>query len=170
MSVIEVTQLLKKLKHKKTTGNDDLPPGLLKDSAAVISAPLILIINLSFQSGVFLFDRKIAKTLPLYKNGATSQFGNYHPISILAKISKVVEKIVRHRMVDCLSESKLLLTCQFGFCATRSTELTVTLLCNDICTSADSKLLTGCVFIEFSGAFDNISHAKLMQKLNTFRM
>ena len=110
------------------------------------------------------FFLKIAKILPLNKNGVTSQFGNYHPISILAKISKVIEKIVHHGMVDCLSESKLLLTCQFGFCATRSTELTVTLLCNDICTSADSKLLTGCVFIEFSGAFDNISHAK------TFKM
>ena len=56
MSVIEVTQLLKKLKHKKATGNDDLPPGLLKDVAAVISAPLALIINLSFRSGVFLFE------------------------------------------------------------------------------------------------------------------
>ena len=56
VSVIEVTQLLKKLKHKKAAGYDDLPPGLLKDSAAVISAPLIHIINLLFWSDVFPSD------------------------------------------------------------------------------------------------------------------
>ena len=52
VSVIEVTQLLKKLKHRKAAGNDDLPPGLLKDSTAVISVPLSRSINLSFRSGV----------------------------------------------------------------------------------------------------------------------
>ena len=56
VSVIEVTQLLKKLKCKKAAGYDDLLPGLLKDSAAVISAPLTRIINLSFRSGIFSSD------------------------------------------------------------------------------------------------------------------
>ena len=93
VSEIEVTQLLKKLKRKKAAANDNLPPGLLKDSAAVNSAPFTHIINLSFRSGVFPSDWKIAKILPLYKNGATDQFGNYRPISILPVISKVVEKI-----------------------------------------------------------------------------
>ena len=51
VSVIEVTQLLKKLKHKKAAGYDDHPPG-----PAVISAPLIHIINLLFWSDVFPSD------------------------------------------------------------------------------------------------------------------
>ena len=103
MSVIEVTQLLEKLKRRKAAGKDDLPPGLLKDSAAVISAPLTLIINFSFRSGVFPSDWKIAKILPLHKNGVTDQFGNYRPISILLVISKLVEKIAHNRLVDYLS-------------------------------------------------------------------
>ena len=168
VSVIEVTQVLKKLKLKKTARNDDLPPGLLKDSAAVISAPLTHIINLSFRSGVFPFDWKIAKILPLHKNGATDQFVNYRPISILPVMSKIAEKIVHNRLFDYLSESKLLLKRQFGFRAKRSTVLVVTLLCNDIRKNADSKLLQGCVFIDFSKTFDTISHAKLLRKLNAY--
>ena len=71
-------------------------------------------------------------------------------------------------MVDYLSESKLLSKCQFGFCGRRSTELGVTLLCDHICKNADSKLPTGCVFTDFSRAFDTISHAKLLQKSNAY--
>ena len=71
-------------------------------------------------------------------------------------------------MVDYLSESKLLSKCQFGFCGRRSTELGVTLLCDHICKSADSKLPTGCVFTDFSRALDTISHAKLLQKSNAY--
>ena len=44
-------------------------------------------------------------------------------ISVLPVISKVVEKIVHNRLVDYLSQSKLLSKRQFGFRARRSTEL-----------------------------------------------
>ena len=117
MSVIEVTQLLKKLKRKKAAENDDLPPGLLNDSAAVISAPLTPIIIFHFGWVYFLLTGKL---LNLY--------------------------------IDYLSESKLLSKGQFGFCGRRSTELAVTLLCDDIYKNADFKLLTGC---GNSARFDN---------------
>ena len=113
---------------------------------------------------------KIAKILPLYKNVAIDQFGNYNPTSILPVISKVVEKIVHNRLVDYLSENKLYSKRQFGFCPRRSTELAVDLLCDDIRKNVDSKLLTGCVFIDFSKAFDITSHANLLQKLDVLRM
>ena len=44
-------------------------------------------------------------------------------ISVLPVTSKVVEKIVHSRLVDYLSESKLLSKLQFGFRVRRSTEL-----------------------------------------------
>ena len=104
----------------------------------------------------------------MYKNGATDQFVNYRPISVLLVISKIAEKIIHNRLFDYLSESKLLLKRQFGFRAKRSTELAVTLLCNDIRRNADSKLLQGCALIDFSKAFDTISHAKVLQKVNAY--
>ena len=57
---------------------------------------------------------------------------------------------------------------RFGFRVKRSTEPAVTLLCDDFRKNANSKLLTGCVFTDFSKAFDTISHAKLLQKLNAY--
>ena len=101
----------------------------------------------------------------MYKNGASDQFGNHHRILILPVISKVVEKIVHNRSIHYLSEGKLLSERQFVFCVKRSTELAVTLLCDNIRKNEDSEL---CVFIDFSKAFDTISHAKLLQKLNAY--
>ena len=162
VSVTEVKQLFKKLKRKKVTGNDHLPPGLHKDSAGVISAPPARIINISFRSGIFLSEWKIAKILPLYKNSATNTFENYRPISV---IFKVVARIIHNRLVDYLSEIKLLSNCKFGIYAKMSTKLSVTLICDDIRKNADSKLL---LFIDFKIAFEIISHTKLLQKSNAY--
>ena len=162
VSVTEVKQLFRKLKRKKVSGNDHLTPGLHKDSAGVISAPPARIINISFRSGIFLSEWKIAKILPLYKNGATNTFENYRPISV---IFKVVGKIIHNRLVDYLSEIKLLSNCKFGIYAKMSTKLSVTLICDDIRKNADSKLL---LFIDFKIAFDIISHTKLLQKSNAY--
>ena len=85
--------------------------------------------------------------------------------STLHVISKVVEKIVHNKFSDYLSESKLLPMRHFGLLAKRSTQLVISLICENICKKADSKLLTGCIFIDFSKVFDTISHAKILQKL-----
>ena len=54
---------------------------------------------------------------------------------------------------------------QFGLLAKRSTQLVISLICENICKKTDSKLLTGCIFIDFSKVFDTISHEKILQKL-----
>jgi hypothetical protein len=46
-----VERELKKLKRNKSTGIDNLPPGMLKDVASVIAGPISYIINLSLRSG-----------------------------------------------------------------------------------------------------------------------
>ena len=131
VSVIEVIQLLKKLKRKKAVGNDDLPPGLLKDSVAVISAPLTPIINLSFRSGVFLSDWKIAKILSLYKKvlpinlDITTQYQIYPLFPRLLKKSYIIGWSIIYLRANLLER-------QFGFRARRSTELAVTFLCDNI--------------------------------------
>ena len=88
----EVEQRLKPVKRKKATGLDDLPPGLIKDSAELISAPLAHLINLSLKTSIFPTDWKTAKVIPTHKSDAHSNPDNYRPISVLPVISKTIEK------------------------------------------------------------------------------
>ena len=57
----EVYKELNSLSHKKTTGLDSLPPGLLKDTALVLVKALTHLINLSFRMGMVTTDGKRQK-------------------------------------------------------------------------------------------------------------
>ena len=167
VSVVEVTENLKKIKRKKATGHDDLPPGLLKNSTSSIARHVAFVINLSLRTGTFPTDWKIARLIPLYKSsGARDEFENYRPISALPVISKVIEKIVHRRVVEFLDANQLLSNQQFR--RKRSTELAAVAFTDDIRRYADKKFLVGCLYIDFSKAFDTVSHAKLLQKLPAY--
>ena len=73
------------------------PQGLIKDAAGVLSVQLSHIINLSFDTGQFPQEWKVAKIIPMHKSG--SNFDNYRPISVLPVVSKVIEKNVHKQLM-----------------------------------------------------------------------
>ena len=104
VSKFEVERNLKSIKRSKATGLDDLPPGLLKDSAELIAAPLTHLVNLSLATNIFPADWKNAKIIPVYKSGTHSNLDNYRPISILPVLSKIIEKIVHRQLMSFLDK------------------------------------------------------------------
>ena len=60
---------------------------------------LVHLINQSFESGIFPSCLKTAIVIPLYKGGSTDELSNFRPISLLYTLTKIIEKLVKKRML-----------------------------------------------------------------------
>ena len=49
--------------------------------------------NLSFTTSTFLIPLKTAKVIPIHEKNSILDFTNNHPISILSKLDKILEKL-----------------------------------------------------------------------------
>ena len=74
-----------------------------------------VLFNLYFSSGIFPDKLKIAKILPVFKKGSKLECSNYRPISLLSNLDKVIEKLMRKRLMEFLNEQKIIYCKQYGF-------------------------------------------------------
>jgi len=81
------------------------------------------IYNRSIQSGNVRTNLKIAKVIPLYKNGEHTEPSNYRTISLLSIFSKLFEKCVCRRQILFLDKYHTIYDFQFGFRRKQSTTL-----------------------------------------------
>ena len=81
---LEIINIVSSAKTKYSKGFDDISMALLKALIKHLAIPLAYIFNLSFLNGVFPNKCKIAKVIPLYKNGDIDDFSNYRPVSLLS--------------------------------------------------------------------------------------
>ena len=167
-SRIFVERELKSLKRRKPAGCDELPPGVLKDAAYVLSSPLIHLINLSLTTGLVPNKWKIAKVTPIHKKGNTNDYNNYRPISVLNTCSKILERAVHKQLIDHLETNDFLSKTQFGCRKNRSTELATILLSDNIRKTVGGGHLVGVLYVDLSKAFDTLSHSALLKKLKSF--
>ena len=86
--------LLENLDGRKSFGVDKVHPFLLSVAAFQIFRPVTHIINMSIKQGIFPEKLKIAKVIPVFKQGSRLECDNYRPISVLPALAKIVEKCI----------------------------------------------------------------------------
>ena len=165
---IEVNDLINILNPSKSVGRNSIPMKLLKIIGYSVSPHLALLVNQSFQSGVFPDKLKIAKVISIFKKGNPELPSNYRPISLLPIFSKIFEKLMYKRLYRFLEIHKVLYSLQFGFQENHSIDHALVSLTEAVRSTLDNKKLGCGIFIDLQKAFDTVNHIILLSKLEHY--
>ena len=165
----EIMLIINSFKNSKATGPHSIPTEILKVISPNVCHPLKELINLSFATGVYPDNLKIAKVIPIFKNkGDRLTVSNYRPISLLSNINKIFEKLVYSRLYSFLDLHKCIYELQFGFRANHSTNHALLSLTESIRDALDNGKFACGIFIDLQKAFDTVDHRILLRKLEYY--
>ena len=165
---VEVICTINSLDTRKGSGPYSIPSDLLKALKANLCHPLTSIINMSFATGIYPDQLKIAKVIPIFKKGDKLLVSNYRPISLLSNINKIFEKLVYSRLYSFLELHNCIYELQFGFRARHSTQHALASLTEMVRQALDEGNFACGVFVDFQKAFDTVDHSILLLKLEHY--
>ena len=103
--------------------------------------------------------------VPIYKGGLKSLPQNYRPINLISHILKVLEKIVRSRIVNFLEENNLMNPNQHGFRPHRSCLSQLLDHFDTVIETIYNNKNCDVIYLDFAKAFDVVDYDILMRKL-----
>lgn len=161
----DVLDVLLALDASSAVGPDDIHPRLLKSCAVELSYPLTTIFKRSLQLGVLPSLWLTSLVVPLYKSKSRYSPLNYRPVSLTSVCCKSMERVIVSQLMGYLEDNDLISPHQFGFRRSRSTEDQLILAYTDVSDWVDAGFVVDVILLDFSKAFDVVSHAVLLAKL-----
>ena len=165
-NVDEVCACIRKLRNKSSPV-DYIPTSLLKRLSHILAPYIVNLVNMSFASGQFPSQLKLAHVTPVLKKAGLddSEPCNYRPISNLSTISKIMEKIYLARLKNVIFASPNFPRHQSGFRPGHSTETALLKVFDDLVGNAEKQYATLLLSLDISSAFDTIDHTILCSRI-----
>ena len=160
----QIKSLVKSLKYT-SGGHDDITAKMIKLVIPFAITALTNIVNTSLVSGVFPEQWKKAIVIPIPKIPDPNNPNDYRPISLLATLSKILEKVVAKQMLKYLEDNNLMELFQSGFRPNHCTATALLKVSDDIFSSIDAAEVSFLILLDYSKAFDTVNHKLLLAKL-----
>ena len=161
----QVKKAMGKIDAKKATGPDGIPGWLLKDCCEELAYPVTILFNASLTASTVPSLWKTGEIIPVPKKAACSILKDLRPITKTSLLSKLLEKFVCEEIEKAREGYGDPL--QFGFTKGRST-VDALITATDFIQrnlDKDSKASVFGLLIDFSSAYDSVSHKALVDIL-----
>uniref|UniRef100_K7EX79 Reverse transcriptase domain-containing protein n=1 Tax=Pelodiscus sinensis TaxID=13735 RepID=K7EX79_PELSI len=140
-------------------------PRILKELIEEVSEPLAIIFGKSWEIGEIPEDWKRANIVPIYKKGNKNNPGKYRPVSLTSVPGKIMEQVIKEIFCKHLESGKVIGNSQHGFVKNKSCQTNLIAFFNRIMSLVDKGEAVDVVYLDFSKAFDMVSHDILINKL-----
>ena len=161
-----ILKLLSNLNPDKAPGPDGIKPIVLKELREELAPNIQLLFKKSISTGKIPTDWTKANVSPVFKKGSKSDPANYRLISLTCILCKVMEHIIASKLTQHLNQHNILYDLQHGFRDRRSCETQLIQLIEDLGRQLVKGKQVDLVLLDFSKAFDKVSHPKLLFKLS----
>ncbi|GAB0179933.1 mitochondrial enolase superfamily member 1 [Grus japonensis] len=129
--------------------------------------PLSIIFERSWRTAEVPMDCRKANVTPVFKKGKKEDAGNYRSVSLTSIPGKVMEQLIPWVINKHVEEEKVIGSGQHGFTKGKSCLTSLIAFYDGMTGWVDEGRAVDVVYLDFSKAFDTISHNILTGKLRT---
>ena len=140
-------------------------PRVLRELADVIAEPLSIIFERSWRTGEVPEDWRKTNVTPIFKKGKKEDPGNYSPVGLTSIPGKVMEQLILEAIIKQVDKKKFTRSSPHGFTKGKSCLTNLIAFYNDMTGWVDEGRAVDVVYLDFSKAFDTVSHDILLGKL-----
>ena len=159
-----MAKVLKSLNVNKACGPDGISPRLLKECHMELAPSLARLFNYSLSRGTLPTDWKTVNVVRIFKSGEQTEVDNYRPVSLTSVVVKTLERLIYNHIMGFLYDNRLLCDNQHGFRPLRSCVTQLLQLVHKWLSILDERGSVDAIFLDFSKAFDKVSHPHLLLK------
>jgi len=163
-----VLEKLKALKTNKSPGPDMCHPYVLSALRDEMKKPLSQLFTKSLESGEIPSEWRTAHVSAIYKKKSRKKASNYRPVSLTSVPCKILESILRDKIMAHMESQSLFAPEQHGFRPGRSCVTQLLEVMETWTEIVDAGGAIDAIYFDFAKAFDTVPRERLLGKCEAY--